>query len=226
MIGVAGLSVVLGGSTVLRDVTLRLSAGELVALCGPNGAGKSTLLRGLAGLLPNTGPPEPRRVAWLPQGARCAWGLTVEQVAALGRIPHRDHAALPVTKALRLCGIEALRASRVDRISGGEARRAMLARAFATEPEVFLLDEPTADLDPAAAHAIMRLLRATADAGCTVVVVLHAVDLAVRYAHRIVVLSRGQLVADLSADSALPAAAAAFGLPFGVDPAPRLLPPC
>jgi iron complex transport system ATP-binding protein len=118
-----------------------------------------------------------------------------------------------------------LRDARVDRISGGEARRAMLARTFATEPDVFLLDEPTADLDPAASHAIMRLLRATADAGRSVVVVLHAVDLAVRYAHRMVVLADGRIVADLPAAQALPAAAAAFGLKFGTDPEPRLLPP-
>ena len=77
---------------MLHDVSLTAMPGELVALCGPNGAGKSTLLRALAGLLPGTGPPDPRRVAWLPQGARSAWGLTVEQVAALGRIPHRDQA--------------------------------------------------------------------------------------------------------------------------------------
>jgi ABC-type cobalamin/Fe3+-siderophores transport system ATPase subunit len=127
---------------------------------------------------------------------------------------------------LQLCGIEALRCARVDRISGGEARRAMLARTFATEPEVFLLDEPTADLDPAASHAIMRLLRTTADAGRTVVVVLHALDLALRYAHRVVVMADGLVTADLPADEALPAAAAAFGLPFGTDPAARLLPPC
>jgi iron complex transport system ATP-binding protein len=226
VIGVSHLSVTLGGRTILHDVTLTATPGEMVALCGPNGAGKSTLLRALAGLLPETGPPEPCRAAWLPQGARSVWGLTVEQVALLGRIPHRDRAVAPVTRALQLCGIDALRWARVDRISGGEARRAMLARTFATEPEVFLLDEPTADLDPAASHAIMRLLRATADAGRTVIIVLHALDLALRYAHRVVVMADGRVTADLPADQALPAAAAAFGLPFGTDPAARLLPPC
>ena len=101
----------------------------------------------------------------------------------------------------------------------------MLARAFATEPDVFLLDEPTADLDPAAAHAIMGLLRSTADDGRTVVVVLHAVDLALHYAHRVAVLAGGRVTADLPAANALPAAAAAFGLRFGPDPEPRLLAP-
>jgi iron complex transport system ATP-binding protein len=225
VIGVSHASVTLGGRTVLHDVSLTAGPGEMIALCGPNGAGKSTLLRVLAGLLPGTTAPDPRRVAYVPQGARCAWGITVEQVAELGRIPHRDQVAAPVTKALELCGILGLRSARVDRISGGEARRAMLARAFATEPEVFLLDEPTADLDPAASHAIMRLLRSTADAGRTVIVVLHALDLALRYAHRVVVLTSGRLTANLPATQALPAAAAAFGLPWGTDPEPRLLPP-
>lgn len=226
MIGVLHLSATLGGRVVLHDVSLSVAPGELIALCGPNGAGKSTLLRALAGLLPEIPAADPRKVAWLPQGVHSVWGLTVEQVARLGRIPHRDRAEVPVTRALQVCGIEALRAARVDRISGGEARRAMLARVFATEPEVLLLDEPTADLDPAASHAIMRLLRATADGGRAVVVVLHALDLALRYADRVVVLADGHVTADLPADRALPAAATAFGLPFGADPAPRLLPPC
>jgi iron complex transport system ATP-binding protein len=210
---------------VLHDVSFAVRAGELVALCGPNGAGKTTLLRALAGLLPGCVVPDPRRVAYLPQGARCAWGLTVAQVAALGRIPHRDAAVAPVTEALRQCGVLGLRGARVDRISGGEARRAMLARAFATEPELFLLDEPTSDLDPAAAHEIMGLLRRTAETGRAVVAVLHAIDLAIGYAHRVVVLQEGRIMADLPADQALPAAAAAFGLAYGIDPTPRLLMP-
>ena len=101
----------------------------------------------------------------------------------------------------------------------------MLARVLATEPDVLLLDEPTSDLDPAAAHEVMALLHARAQAGAAVVVVLHALDLALRHADRMVVLQSGRIVADAAPEAALPAAAAAFGLPFGVDPAPRLLPP-
>lgn len=219
------VDVVLHGRVVLPGVSFSAARGELVAICGPNGAGKSTLLRALAGLLPGTPRRDPRRVAWLAQGARSAWGLTVAQVAALGRIPHHDTATAPVARALQRCGIAASRDQRVDRISGGEARRAMLARVFATEPEVFLLDEPTADLDPAAAHAIMRLLRQTADAGCVVIVVLHAIELAVRHATRMVVIQDGRILADASPDAALPAAAAAFGMRLGLDAVRGLLPP-
>jgi iron complex transport system ATP-binding protein len=218
-------TITLHGRTVLRDVTFAPIAGQLTALCGPNGAGKTTLVRALAGLLPGRARPDPRQVAYLPQNARCAWSLTVEQVVALGRIPHRDARPEPVTRAMLACGIEALRSERTDRISGGERQRAMLARTFATEPTVFLLDEPTADLDPSASHAIMRLLRQTAEAGRAVVTVLHAVDLAIRCAHRIAVLRDGRILADGPAEQALPAASQAFGLPFGIDPTPRLLPP-
>ena len=215
----------LGGRIVLDHIDFAARPGELVALCGPNGAGKSTLLRALAGLLPEGTRPDPRRVAYLPQGARSTWGLTVAEVAALGRIPHHDTGAAPIERALRALDIWDLRHQRVDRISGGQARRAMLARAFATEPEVFLLDEPTSDLDPAAAHQVMALLRRVAHDGRCVVVVLHAIELAMRYADRMVVLAQGGIAADTAPAQALPAAAAAFGLPFGADPTPRLLPP-
>jgi iron complex transport system ATP-binding protein len=215
----------LGGRLVLHGDAFRARAGELVALVGPNGAGKSTLLRALAGLLPGAPRPDPRRLAWLPQGARCAWGLTVTEVAALGRIPHGDADAGAIEAAIVACGLSALRDARIDRLSGGQQRRAMLARVLAGAPAVLLLDEPTADLDPAAAHEIMALLRARATAGACVVAVLHDLALALHHATRIVVLAEGRITADAPPAEALPAAAAAFGLPHGIDPAPRLLPP-
>ena len=176
-------------------------------------------------MLPATPPRDPRRVAYLPQGARATWRMTVAEIAMLGRLPHGDRAQQPVDRALDLCGISNLRQTRIDRISGGQARRAMLARTFATEPALFLLDEPTADLDPAAQHAIMALLRDTARAGQGVVMVLHGLDLARRYATRMLVIDAGRIVADAPPAEAMPVAARAFGLALGPDPTPRLLPP-
>ena len=219
MTGLDRFTLTLGRKQVLRGVTVRPARGEFLALCGPNGAGKTSILRALAGLVPGTRIPDPRRVAYLAQSAHSAWALTVGQVAALGRIPHGDTAQAPVDQALRRCGIEGLRNARIDRISGGEARRAMLARVFATEPEMYLLDEPTADLDPAASHAILRLLRDTAKQGAAVVVVLHAVELAAAYAHRVVLVDRGRIAAD---PATLEDAAAVFGMHAGTGP--RLLP--
>lgn len=229
MIGVEDLTVRLGGREVLHGVSFEAKAGELCALCGPNGAGKTTLLRALAGLIPPR-TPEPTRAAYVEQGARAAWKLTVEEVVRLGRLPHGEKAGgdrtqAPVERAMALCGVSDLRDRRVDQVSGGQARRAMLARALATEPDVLLLDEPTSDLDPRAAHEIMGLLAAQARAGRAVVAVLHQLDLALLHAGRMVVLQDGRIVADAVPRDALPAAAAAFGLPWGIDSAPRLLPP-
>ncbi len=223
MIGVSDLSVELGGRAVLRGVSFAAGAGELVALVGPNGAGKTTLLRALAGVLPGLpGRPDPRRVAYLPQGARCAWGLTVRQVAALGRLPFGGRDDGQVEAALRRCGVLALAERRIDQVSGGQARRAMLARALAGEPRVLLLDEPVADLDPPACHAVMVLLRDFAAGGAAVVVVLHALELAVAYAGRMVVLAEGVVVADGAPGVAGPRAAAVFGMGWQAGHVPLL----
>lgn len=231
MIALRDFSTSLAGTQILRGIDFTADAGELVALCGPNGAGKTTLLRALAGLLPGQAPVDARRIAYLPQAAHCAWPLTVRELVRLGRLPHEGADDGMVARAMELCGISAFAGKRIDRLSGGQMRRAMLARCFATDPEIFLLDEPTSDLDPAAGHEILRLLASIAhgeSAGTTprkrlVIVVLHALDLAADYADRMVLLKGGRIVRDGSPQEVMPAAAEAFGMRLGLDPAPRLL---
>ena len=223
MIALHGFSASLHETPVLHDIDFTASAGEFVALCGPNGAGKTTFLKALAGILPG-GKPQPSRIAYVEQNARSAWGLTVRQVAALGRTPHRDDNHRAIDRALEACGVASLAHRRIDRISGGQARRAMLARALATEPEILLLDEPVADLDPAAAHDIMALLAEFVVQGRIVIASLHAVELALRYASRMVVLQGGRIRADDTPLAAMPVAAACFGLDWGFGKLPGLLP--
>jgi iron complex transport system ATP-binding protein len=226
VIAVSNLSVALGGKPVLRDVCFGAASGEFVALVGPNGAGKTTLLRALAGVLPQarTQKPDPRRTAYVPQGARCAWGLTIRQVAALGRLPFGGSDDGSIDAALRACGVLELADRRIDQVSGGQARRAMLARALAGRPDVLLLDEPVADLDPPACHSIMRLLAGFAAGGGTIIAVLHALELAAVYASRLTVLAEGAIVADGAPDITLPIAAAAFGMALQAHHVPLLTP--
>lgn len=226
MIEAGNVSLRLGDRAVLEDVSVALRPGEFAVLAGPNGAGKSSLLSILAGLrAPDSGTvrlPQPRgqKVAWLAQGAASAWDLTVAELVALGRIPHGG--ADPegrVPAALAACGIAQLAGRRLSAISGGEQRRAQLARALATGAEALLLDEPTAALDPAQAFAVLALLRAEAVAGRAVLAVLHAPEAAAPYAHRLLVLHQGRLVADGQPGAVLADAARAYGVRLGQAPA-------
>jgi energy-coupling factor transporter ATP-binding protein EcfA2 len=113
------------------------------------------------------------------------------------------------------CGIEGLRNARIDRISGREARRAMPALVFATESEMFLLDEPTADPDSTAGHATSRLPRETDEERVAVAGVPRTVD---EYAHRIVLMDAGQIIAGLAASGEQKRAAPIFRVPASHDP--------
>ncbi len=215
----------LNGRSVLGPFELALSPGEVVGLIGPNGAGKSTLIRALAGLVRVEGdirlsgrplaawPPalRARVLSYLPQEARIHWPMTVERVVALGRIPHLNWTSRltredeqAVAEAMALTGIEALRARSVARLSAGEKARVLLARALAGRPRLLLADEPVAALDPYYQMEIPELLgRLARSRDMAVLVSLHELTLAGRYADRLVLLDRGRIAAEGSPPAVL-----------------------
>lgn len=207
LLSLSGLTVRRGGCPVVDDVSLTVASGEFVGLVGPNGAGKTTLLRAALGLLPHEGrstlaalqpDARARSAAWLPQKAEIAWPLKVVDLVGLGRLPHGgargDDPA--VARALDRMEIREFRDRSATALSGGEQARVLIARALAQETPLILADEPTAGLDPAAQISAMAVFASLATEGNAVVAALHDLGLAARHCSRLLVMSRGRLVAD------------------------------
>ena len=217
-LSLSNVAVALGARTVISGIDASFAPGECVAIMGPNGSGKSTLMRAAAGLIaPSSGAialnGKPltawrradiaREVAYLPQGGEVHWPLTVRNIVALGRMPHAhrfagtnkaDEAA--IARAMDACDIAHLADRPATALSGGERARALLARALSCETKVILADEPFAQLDPSHQLHAMEVLRATADKGALVIVVLHDLSIAARHCTRVLLLSEGRLAAD------------------------------
>lgn len=203
----------------LSDVELRVLPGEVRAVLGPNGSGKSTLLKLLLGALrPDAGRALyagrplgewPRRelaarVGVVHQAEEAVFPISVREMVAMGRYPHlgawrgegpADRRAIEL--ALERCDIGHLALRSVATLSGGERQRARLARALAQEPETLVLDEPTASLDIRHEMQILELAAALArESGVTVLLVTHNLNLAARYADRLLLLDAGRIAAE------------------------------
>ena len=215
---VRGVSVQLGGQTILDGVDLAAAPGTLTGLIGPNGAGKSTLLRAILGLEPIASGSATfdgadllamsRRnraqfTAFVEQSASTDARLTAREVVLLGRVPFQtvwQVSPSPEDTSLADAALAAVdMIAFADRLyhtlSGGEQQRVQLARALAQQPRLLLLDEPTSHLDVHAQLAALSLLRQRAKAGCTVLLALHDLNLAAGFCDALILLHNAKVVA-------------------------------
>ena len=199
-------------------ISLEVGAGACTAVLGPNGSGKSTLLRLLLGVLtPGRGEAwfagralaewsraaVARKIGVVPQAEELAFPITVRELVAMGRYPHLgswrsegegDRRAIET--AMERCDVLPFADRLVSSVSGGERQRARIARALAQEPTVLALDEPTASLDISHEMAIFELVRELGKSGVTVLLSTHNLNLAARYADKLVLMNRGSVAAE------------------------------
>ena len=209
----------LNGSPAIGDVSAQFPTRQVTGILGPNGAGKTTLLRLAAGLLtPKSGhvafddpstkftlpDTRARHIGYLPQHNGAAWPVRVCDLVALGRLAGETWADSvlasgsqnhTVLDSLHMCDAAHLSERAITALSGGEQARVFLARLLATGADILLLDEPVKMLDPAHQLKTMSLLEHLAEAGRTVVVVMHDLNLALRYCARVVLMRDGVIAA-------------------------------
>ncbi len=205
-------------TAALAEVSCVVGASQLVAVVGPNGSGKTTLVRAVSGLTPLAAGEvriDGRAVAGWPRGSlarvlavvsqreESVFPLSVEETVMLGRYARLAPLAAPsgedhdaVARALGRCDVSALASRSVDALSGGEWQRVRIARALAQEPRLLVLDEPTASLDVRHEMELFELVRGLVDGGLAGLVITHHLNLAARFADRMLLLSDGRVVAE------------------------------
>ena len=234
-----------GQRSIIQDVSFQVKAGEMLGIIGPNGSGKTTLLKIITRLLvPERGRilidgqdtaswslrTLARTMAVVPQETQINFEFSVRDIVEMGRSPYlRRFQAMSnqdreiVEKAMEATNVLSLAERPMTELSGGERQRVIVARALAQEPQVLLLDEPTASLDINHEVEIFQLLRRlTSQKGLITIVVLHDLDLAAEYCDQLLLLAQGKVIADGSAEEVLQAEtlASVYGVDVVVYPNP------
>ncbi len=213
-----------GERPVVADASLSVRRGEVVALVGANGSGKTTLVRGLLGLAPVSagevslfGVPAARfgerwRIGYVPQRHTVVGAIpsTVAEVVSSGRLARRRwwmragaQDRTVVARAIDVVGLAEQSRAPVATLSGGQQRRVLIARALAAEPDVLIMDEPTAGVDQHSSRALVRTLARLIDQGLTLLVVTHDIAPLARILTRVVAVADGRIVGDEPAEMAL-----------------------
>jgi iron complex transport system ATP-binding protein len=203
-------------TVILQNINLAIPGGEWTSIVGPNGAGKSTLVQALAGLLPYEGSIQiggaelrsiaiktrAQQIAWLEQATSIPdgldFGLRVYDIAMLGRLPHQNWLSIPSTQdrlmveqAMRQTGVWDLRERFFSQLSGGERQRVLLARLFAVQADILLMDEPIANLDPPHQADWLQWQSALSDQDKTSITVLHEIQFALQADNLILLGNKG-----------------------------------
>ena len=226
MLRVEGLSKYFGGFTAVDNVDFNLEKGEILGLIGPNGSGKSTLLKIMAGILePDSGSVQfkespitrinkklfAQSVSWIPQDHPMVFPFKVSEIVLMGRHPYLSPLSFESSDDIEISrkAMETTMTSQfADRdfneISGGEKQRVMIASALAQNPEMMLLDEPTAALDLKYQVQILKILKdLNKEHKMTLILAMHDLNLASKFCNRLILLDKGQIVRDGSPEQVL-----------------------
>jgi iron complex transport system ATP-binding protein len=225
MLELEGVSVTLGGVRVLHEVSTHVAEGKWLGLVGPNGAGKTTLLRAVVGLVAHEGEirvggaarslanrrAAARLIAYVPQRPVLPPAMTVTDYVLLGRSAHQSflggesaHDRRVAASVIERLDLSALARRALGQVSGGEAQRAVLARALAQEAPILAMDEPTASLDLGHGQRFLELAdELRLERGLCLLASLHDLNLAAQYADEVLVLERGRAVATGAASAVL-----------------------
>jgi iron complex transport system ATP-binding protein len=217
VIDTKNLSHFYGDLPVLKNLSLSIQKGDFFIIIGPNGSGKTTLMKVISGIekyrrghveilgrsiKKYTRKTLAKAVAFVPQMVSVDFPFTVTELVLMGRSPHLGILGLEQEKdieiarqAMAYTGVEDLAYRKVDQLSGGERQRVFIARAICQEPQIMLLDEPTASLDLAHQVRVMDLMEGLKqERGITIVMVSHDVNLAAMYGDRLLLLKEGRIV--------------------------------
>lgn len=220
---------------LISDASLKVASGDLVAVVGENGSGKTCMLKAIVGFIASTGsrtvdghnlaqmPAKHRALAigWQPQTAHSFLPIPVRDAVAMGRFAHgmgprrlTEADQVAIEHAIKDCALQPIIHRSTGNLSGGELARVHLARTFANASPILLVDEPTAALDVRHSLAIMQILRKKCDQGLGALVVLHDINLAARFADRIIILKGGKIMEQGPVDDTITpdVIAAAFGI--------------
>ncbi|MDO4177928.1 MAG: ABC transporter ATP-binding protein [Phascolarctobacterium sp.] len=206
------------GKTVIQNINASITQGEIIGIIGANGAGKSTLLKTMRGLLPAIGGDTyyfgkslkeykdkeiAQKVAYLQQHVEVGFGYTGQDIVLAGRYPYMkwyesegDKDKELALDCMEYTGTRDLADRPMTEMSGGQKQRVLLAKVLAQQTPILFLDEPTTGLDMVYKEEIFRFARNLGEAGKTVLMVVHELDLAAKYCSRIFLLGEGKLLAD------------------------------